>query len=109
MPHGKHATELQRTVYELLEQGPIGTRRSRIVSRIIILLIIVNLVAAALESVPSLEAEYGRWFSGIEWFSLVVFTAEYLARVWVAAEHTADRHLPPARAIEQPRRVVAFS
>jgi voltage-gated potassium channel len=98
MPHGKRATELRRTVYELLEQGPIGARRTRIVSRIIILLIIVNLVATALESVPSLEAEYGRWFIAIEWLSLVVFTAEYLARVWVAAEHTPDRHLPPARA-----------
>jgi voltage-gated potassium channel len=98
MPHGKRATELRRTVYALLEQGPIGARRTRVISRIIILLIIVNLVAAALESVPSLEAEYGRWFSAIEWLSLVVFTAEYLARVWVAAEHTPDRHLPPARA-----------
>jgi voltage-gated potassium channel len=98
MPHGKRATELRRTVYELLEQGPIGARRTRIVSRIIILLIIVNLVAAALESVPSLEAQYGRWFIAIEWLSLVVFTAEYIARVWVAAEHTPDRHLPPARA-----------
>jgi voltage-gated potassium channel len=97
MPQAKRA-ELRRSVYELLEQGPVGARRTRIVSRIIILLIIVNLVAAALESVPSLDAEYGRWFSAIEWLSLVVFTAEYLARVWVAAEHTPDRHLPPARA-----------
>ena len=91
MPHGKRA-ELRRTVYELLEQGPIGARRTRIVSRIIILLIVVNLVAA-LELVPSLEAQYGRWFLAIEWLSLVVFTAEYLARLWVAAEHTPDRHL----------------
>jgi voltage-gated potassium channel len=97
MPHAKRA-ELRRSVYELLEQGPIGARRTRIVSRTIILLIIVNLVAAALESVPSLEAQYGRWFTAIEWLSLVVFTAEYLARLWVAAEHAPDRHLPPARA-----------
>jgi voltage-gated potassium channel len=92
------AAEFRRSVYELLEQGPIGARRTRIVSRIVILLIIVNLIAAALESVPALEAEYGRWFAAIEWLSLVVFTAEYLARLWVAAEHTPDRHLPPARA-----------
>jgi len=97
MPHAKRA-ELRRSVYELLEQGPIGARRTRIVSRIIMLLIITNLVAAALESVPSLDAQYGRWFTAIEWLSLVVFTAEYLARIWVAAEHAPDRHLPPARA-----------
>jgi len=62
------------------------------------LLIVVNLVAAALESVPALEAAYGRWFAVIEWLSLALFTAEYLARVWCAAEHTPTRHLPPARA-----------
>src|ERR1041385_3628849 len=98
MRHGSGARELRRTVYELLEQGPIGTRRTRIVSRAIILLIIVNLIAVTLESVPALEAEHGRWFIAIEWLSLVVFTAEYITRVWVAAEHTPDRHLPPARA-----------
>jgi voltage-gated potassium channel len=92
------AAEFRRNVYELLEQGPSGARRTRIVSRIIILLIIVNLVAAALESVPAMEAEYGRWFTAIEWLSLVVFTAEYLARLWVAAEYAPDRQLPPARA-----------
>jgi len=98
MPHGKRAADVRRTVYELLEQGPIGTRHTRAISRLLILLIIVNLVAAALESVPSLEAQYGRSFAAIEWFSLVVFTVEYLARLWCAAEHAPDRHLPAAKA-----------
>ena len=98
MPHVQRSSELRRSVYELLEQGPIGASRTRALSRIVILLIVVNLVAAALESVPHLEAAYGRWFAAIEWLSLVIFTLEYLARLWVAAEHTPDRHLPPARA-----------
>ena len=98
MPHGKRARELRRSVYELLELGPVGKSRARVVTRIIILLIIVNLVAAALESVPALEAQYGRWFTAIEWLSLVVFTAEYFVRLWVAPEQPPDRHLRPARA-----------
>lgn len=89
---------MRRTVYELLEQGPIGARRTRIVNRIIILLIVINLVAVALETVPALEARYGRWFTAIEWLSLAVFSAEYLARLWAAVEHAPDRHLPPGRA-----------
>ena len=64
-------TDVRRGVYELLEQGPIGERRTRFVSRLIILMIIVNLVAAALETVPALDAEYGRLFAMIEWLSLV--------------------------------------
>src|SRR5262245_13017791 len=94
----KHSTDARRVLYELLEQGPIGERRTRFVSRLIILLIVVNLVAAALETVPALEAAHGRLFATIEWISLIVFSAEYLARVWCAAEHAPTRHLPVARA-----------
>jgi voltage-gated potassium channel len=97
MPNGR-AGDIRHHVYELLEQGPVGTRRSRVVSRVIILLIVVNLVAAALESVPSLEAAHGRAFAAIEWFSLTLFTLEYLARVWIAPEHAPDRHLSARRA-----------
>jgi voltage-gated potassium channel len=96
--HGKRSTELRRAVYELLEQGPVGARRTRIVTRIIILLIVVNLVAAALESVPRLDAQYGALFSTIEWISLIVFTAEYLARLWCVVEHGPDRHRSAAQA-----------
>jgi hypothetical protein len=56
---------LRRTVYQLLEQGPMGTR-TRVASRLIVLLIIVNLVAPALESVPALDAQYRPWFAIIE-------------------------------------------
>jgi voltage-gated potassium channel len=92
------AFEFRRILYELLEHGPIGERRTRFVSRFIILLIVVNLVAVTLETVPSLEADYGRWLAAIEWASLVVFTAEYLARLWCAPEHTPTRHLSAMRA-----------
>src|SRR5262249_32610706 len=34
----------------------------------------------------------------IEWISLVVFTLEYVARVWVAVEHAPNRHLRPMKA-----------
>jgi voltage-gated potassium channel len=98
MPHGKRAAQVRRTLYELLEQGPVGERRSRAVSRLIIVAVVINLVAAALETVPALDAAYGRWFTAIELASLVLFSAEYLARLWVAVEHTRDRHLSPWRA-----------
>jgi voltage-gated potassium channel len=94
----KNARDIRRIIYELLEQGPIGERRTRFLSRLIILLIVINLVAAALETVPALEAQYGRAFAVIEWISLVLFSAEYLARLWCAAEHAPSRHLSAARA-----------
>ena len=98
MLHAKRASGVRRSVYELLEAGPVGTLRARSVSRLIILLIVLNLVAAVLESVPALEAQYARIFAVIEWLSLAVFTAEYLARIWAAPEQPPHRHLAPARA-----------
>src|SRR5215475_13334734 len=59
MPQQKNTRDIRRIIYELLEQGPIGERRTRFLSRLIILLVVVNLVAAALETVPALEAQYG--------------------------------------------------
>ena len=84
--------ELRRRVYGILEHGPIGDSGSLIVSRFIVLLIVVNLVAVALESMPELAARYRPWFDAIELLSLVVFTVEYGLRLWVAVEHAAYRH-----------------
>ena len=71
---------------------------SLIVGRLIVVLIIANLASMTLESVPALQAQYGALFAAIELISLVVFTAEYGLRVWVAVEHTPVRHLSARRA-----------
>jgi voltage-gated potassium channel len=92
------AGELRRRVYDLIEHGPVGERTQRIVSRLLIALIVVNLAAVTLESVPQYEHAYARAFLAIEILSLVVFTVEYLLRVWVAVEHAPHRALSPTRA-----------
>jgi voltage-gated potassium channel len=91
------AREFRRRVYEILERGSPGDRVSLAVDRGIVALIIINLVAVALESVPNLQARYGFFFDLIEAFSLAVFTVEYLLRLWIAVEHTPFHHLSPAR------------
>ena len=61
----------------------------------LVLLIVINLSAVVLESVPWIGARYSRWFTIIELVSLVVFTVEYLLRLWVAVEHAPYKHLKP--------------
>lgn len=90
--------ELRRRVYLLLEQGPVGDRASRLIDRFLVALILVNLVAVALESMPDIDAGYAPVFALIEYVSLAVFTVEYGLRLWVAVEHGPNRHLPAARA-----------
>ncbi len=90
--------ELRRRIYMVLEQGSVGERASVVVARFLVALILINLVAVVLESVPDIEARYARIFSLIEAVSLVVFTIEYGLRIWCAVDYGQHRHLSPARA-----------
>jgi voltage-gated potassium channel len=89
---------LRRRVYLVLEQGPVGERIAVVADRALMALIVINLIAVALESVPALGARYALMFDLIEYFSLAVFTIEYALRLWGAVEHGPHRHLSSARA-----------
>jgi voltage-gated potassium channel len=92
------ARKIRHRLYQILEQGPVGDRASWLVGRLLVALIVVNLVAMTLESVPSLEARYHFLFALIEIGSLILFSAEYVLRFWVAAEHAPHAHLSPIQA-----------
>jgi len=83
---------LRHRLYEILEHGPVGDRTGRVVGRLIVLLIVINLVAITLQTVPEFETRYAAWFLGIELLSLLVFTFEYGLRMWVAVEHAPYLH-----------------
>jgi voltage-gated potassium channel len=85
--------DLRRRVYNVLEEGPVGDRVSKAVDRFLVLLIVVNLLAVALQSIPQYEARYATIFALIEFFSLVIFTVEYGLRLWSAVEHGPHQHL----------------
>jgi voltage-gated potassium channel len=97
--HGRRgAADFRRRTYEILEQGPVGDRTSRLVDRFLVCLIIVNLITVTLGSVPELDRRYGALFDAVEILSLVVFTIEYALRLWVAPEHAPDHQLSPRKA-----------
>src|SRR5215813_4673520 len=89
--------DLRRHVYHVLEQGPVGDGVSTWVDRALVALIVINLVAVALESMPRYATRYPETFALIEYFSLLVFTIEYGLRLWSAVEHGPNRHLPHMR------------
>src|SRR4249920_2820579 len=53
----------RRRLYQILEHGTIGDRTGAAVARLIIGLIVVNLIAVALESVPEFELRYESLFT----------------------------------------------
>ena len=90
--------DLRRRAYHVLEQGPVGDGVSTWVDRALVALIVINLVAVALESMPQYATRYATAFAWIEYFSLAVFTIEYGLRLWAAPEHGPYRHFPHFRA-----------
>ncbi|MGB8237969.1 MAG: ion transporter, partial [Pseudolabrys sp.] len=84
--------DVRRRVHQILEQGPVGDRVSKRVDRFLVILILINLIAVTLESIPQYEERYGTAFALIEFFSLVVFTIEYALRLWSAVEHGPHQH-----------------
>jgi voltage-gated potassium channel len=89
---------LKRRLYDLLEGGTRTGTSHRAVDNFLCVLIITNVLAVALESVPRFEAEFGREFVLFEYTSLAIFTAEYLARLWVCTELPPLSRLSPTEA-----------
>ena len=89
---------LRRRVYQVLEQGPVGDGLSTAVDRLLVALIVINLIAVALESIPEYQERYAAAFALIEYVSLAVFTIEYGLRLWCAVEHGPHQHLAPKHA-----------
>ena len=75
---------IQANVLRVLEPAALGDRTSRIWDLSLFSLVVLNLIAVALESVPTLQMSYGTWLYNFELFSVVVFSVEYIARVWSA-------------------------
>jgi voltage-gated potassium channel len=98
MPHRTYLDRWRHRAYEILEHGPVGDRAMRVINSSTIFLILVNIAAVVLQSVPRYEAAYASLFEAIELVSLVIFTLEYLLRIWATPEHAAYRALKPVQA-----------
>lgn len=74
----------RKQVYDVLESGDQASRN--LVSTALQILIVLNVVAVVLESVPSIHRSYGVGLDIFETASIAVFTAEYLFRLWCIVE-----------------------
>ena len=72
----------KQRVHELLGPSAPGDQASHRVDVAILTLITLNIVALVLETVPGLEQAFRPQFYAFEVLSVVVFTAEYLLRIW---------------------------
>lgn len=89
--------DLRDRLYELLEHDHLPRSGGSRFVRLIVAVIVVDVLAMILASVPELDAQFGRLFTVIEVGAVVVFALEYLARVWTVVGHSL-RDMTPMRA-----------
>ena len=83
--------DLRRRLYDLLEHDNLPHTPSARLAHAIIAIVVINVGAMVLASVPEIDARFGRLLDAVEAGSLAVFALEYAARFWSVAGHAPWR------------------
>lgn len=75
---------LKNRVFEIIETAKPGDRASRIFDLFLVFLIISNILAVILATVDSIDASLSSFFWWFELVSVILFSIEYILRVWTA-------------------------
>jgi voltage-gated potassium channel len=76
----------RKRTYRILEKAVDDDVASKWFDLFIILLISLNIAAVIMETVEGLSARYHIYFYYFEFFSVCVFSVEYLLRIWACVE-----------------------
>lgn len=80
----------RRRVYDFIEMGSFGGRMGALFEASMVILICLNVLFVALETVDTIWEQYEVWFNRFELFSVLIFTVEYITRLWVSVEREDD-------------------
>ena len=80
---------IKKRLWEIVEVAESGDNASRYFDISILTLIFLNVVAVIISSVQSINETYADFFYKFELISVVIFTAEYLIRLWACV--TSER------------------
>jgi voltage-gated potassium channel len=85
---------LQQRVYEIVSPPKNFQQRDLgwAFDVMIVGLILLSVLALILESVPSLHAAHQRLFEAFEWLSVIIFSLEYLLRLWTITKDPRYAH-----------------
>lgn len=84
--------KVKKNVYLLLHPAEGNTRWDKIINTFLILLIILNVIAVMLETVERIHDKYETFFHIFDVISVVIFSIEYLLRLWSANYHDKYKH-----------------
>ncbi len=74
----------QRVTWEILDGDPTTGADFRWIDLALLSVVIANVLAVVVGTVPSVERAASNWLAAFELFSVAVFSVEYLLRLWSA-------------------------
>ncbi len=83
---------IKKTIFEIIDPSSFDSISSKIFAPFMVSLILLNVAAVILGTVESFAVRYHRLLLLFEIFSVVVFTIEYLLRLWVCTEKESFAH-----------------
>lgn len=92
---GEGGQIVRQWVYALLEEGQLEGLAGRMVEMFLVGLIVANVLAVALESIPGVNAQFRTFFEAFEQVSLAIYTVEYVARLWSSVDDPRIAALGP--------------
>jgi voltage-gated potassium channel len=88
----------RREVHDILEVGGDAHPIGRVINAFIIVLIVLNAIAFAAETVDHLAERYEPYFDAFNLFSVAVFSIEYGLRIWSAVDIPMLSRMKPWKA-----------
>lgn len=82
----------KKVVHSLLHPEIGNTKWDKLINAFIIVLILLNVVAVMLETVPSIHEPYKDIFNFFDSVSVAIFTIEYVLRVWSSNHEPQFKH-----------------
>lgn len=82
----------KQRVLKTLNKGDENDKLSKGFDTFIMALILLNVAAVIIETVESIHVRYGDFFDYFEVFSVVIFSVEYLIRVWACTAIEKYKH-----------------
>jgi voltage-gated potassium channel len=74
--------KIKKRIFEILDVASPGDVQSRIFDILIIILILLNVLAIILGTIEKLSLQFSAFFRIFEIFSVIIFTIEYVLRIW---------------------------
>jgi len=84
--------KVKKKVHVLLHPTQGETKWDKVLNAFLIILILLNLVAVMLETEASIYEKYKAFFDGFNYFSVAVFTIEYVLRLWSCTNEEKYHH-----------------